>query len=62
MKLIFKLLMSILVCLSFIHAFPEVGDTPEDFTRYYYQLDKEWNLYDHLDGNTVVLLMTGSFT
>ena len=62
MKLAVKLLLSIVVCLTFIYAFPNPGDTPEDFTRYHYQLDKEWNLYEHLDGNTVILLITGSFT
>ncbi len=62
MKLAVKFLLSVLVCLTFIHAFPDVGDTPEDFTRYHYQLDKEWNLYEHLDGNTVIFLITGSFT
>ena len=62
MKLLVKILVSFLVCYSFLYAFPDVGDTPEDFTRYHYQLDKEWNLYEHLDGNTVILLITGSFT
>lgn len=62
MKLAVKLFFSILTCLTFLYAFPDVGDTPEDFTRYHYQLDKEWNLYEHLDGNTVILLITGSFT
>jgi hypothetical protein len=62
MKIILKLSISILVCISFLNAFPRPGETPENFTRYHYQLDKEWTLYDYLDGNTVILLITGSFT
>lgn len=48
--------------MTFLYAIPNPGEEPRDFTRYHYQLDKEWNLYDHLDGNTVIFLNTGSFT
>ena len=62
MKLCIKFLLSILFCLTFLYAIPDPGETPRDFTLYHRELDIEWNLYDHLDGNTVIFLTTGSFT
>lgn len=61
-KIILKTSLLLFLCLTFTYSFPKVGDTPEDFTRYHFQLNKEWNLYQHMDGNTVILLITGSFT
>lgn len=57
-----KFLFSILFCITFLYTFPRIGDTAENFRRYHFQQDKEWTLYDNLDGNTVILLITGSFT
>lgn len=61
-KFLLKCSILLFICLTFLYAIPKPGETPRDFTCYHRDLDIEWNLYDHLDGNTVIFLTTGSFT
>ncbi len=61
-KFLVKCSVLFFLLITFLYAVPKPGEEPRDFTRYHYHLDCEWNLYDHLDGNTVIFLNTGSFT
>ncbi len=63
MKLLLKAVFVLLICMAVLYAVPRVGSKvlPSGaFDMHDYVTKKNWNLEQHMDGNTVIGIITGS--
>lgn len=63
MKLLVKAVVIALLCIAFLYAVPKKGSSvlPQgDFNMHDHITKTNWGLSQHMDGNTVIGLITGS--